>query len=239
KNRPMEYTLITQIGFIALSILCLGLVYVGLGKAAEKEGEVFRQKIQTRFLMGSLAWLAILSLLSLSGFLYNFELPPPFLIVLIVPLVTLVLILRSAAFQRVLAHIPASWLVYLQAFRIVVEGLLWLLFLDNVIPVQMSFEGRNLDVLVGLTAPFAAFLFFRSGNIQKRAGIIWNIFGLILLANIVITALLSTPTPLRVFMNEPANTIVVLFPYVFLPGILVPLAYYLHILSLRQLLKSA
>jgi hypothetical protein len=42
------------------------------------------------------------------------------------------------------------------------------------------------------------------------------------------------PTPFRVFMNEPSNTIVAKFPIVWLPALLVPLAYGLHFLSLRQ-----
>ena len=235
---PMKFTLITQAGFILLSIVCMGLVYWALGKAAAPEGDAFRKKVQGRFLIGILAWMGMLSLLSLSGFLNNFELPPPFIIVLIVPLIAIVLIVRSKAFQILLTHVPDAWLVWIQSFRIVVEIFLWLLFLDNVIPIQMSFEGRNLDVLVGLTAPIAALLFFRQGNIRKMAAILWNVFGLLLLANIVITALLSTPLPFRVFMNEPANTIIVLFPYVFLPGILVPLAYYMHVFSLRKLLRS-
>ena len=37
-------------------------------------------------------------------------------------------------------------------------------------------------------------------------------------------------------MNEPANDIVTYFPMAWLPGLLVPLAYYLHFMSLRQVL---
>jgi hypothetical protein len=38
-------------------------------------------------------------------------------------------------------------------------------------------------------------------------------------------------------MNEPANTLVAQFPFILLPGVLVPLAYTLHIFSLRQLMS--
>jgi hypothetical protein len=44
------------------------------------------------------------------------------------------------------------------------------------------------------------------------------------------------PTPFRYFQNEPANTLVAKFPFILLPGILVPIAYSMHIFSLRQLL---
>ena len=46
------------------------------------------------------------------------------------------------------------------------------------------------------------------------------------------------PTPFRVFMKEPANTVVMKFPFILLPTFLVPLAYGLHFLSLRQLLMK-
>jgi hypothetical protein len=66
--------------------------------------------------------------------------------------------------------------------------------------------------------------------------IIYNFVSLALLVNIVATAILSTPYPFRVFMNEPANTIVAYFPFVLLPSFLVPIAYFMHFISLRQLL---
>jgi hypothetical protein len=49
---------------------------------------------------------------------------------------------------------------------------------------------------------------------------------------------LSMPTSLRYFMNEPSNTIVAQFPFILLPGVLVPIAYTMHIFSLRQLLSK-
>ena len=63
---------------------------------------------------------------------------------------------------------------------------------------------------------------------------------LLLLLNILAIAALSMPTPLRQFMNEPANTIIGEFSFIYLPGVLVVIAYSLHIFSLRQLheLKS-
>ena len=127
-------------------------------------------------------------------------------------------------------NIPAKSLVSLQIFRVFVEILLWMSFLQNLLPVQMTFEGRNFDVLSGLTAPFAAY--FLANN---RIGlVVWNILSLALLANILAVAVLSMPTPFRYFINEPSNTIVTTFPFIWLPGLLVPLAYGLSFLSIRQ-----
>jgi hypothetical protein len=133
------------------------------------------------------------------------------------------------------AHLNLKVITQLQVFRVLVEIVLWLLFLQNQLPVQMTFEGRNFDILAGITAVIAANYFINN----KRWMIAWNIFGLLLLLNIVVIALLSMPTPFRVFHNEPSNIIVTHFPYVFLPTFLVPLAYLLHFISLKKLLLKS
>ena len=63
----------------------------------------------------------------------------------------------------------------------------------------------------------------------------WNIFGLVLLANIVTIAILSMPTEFRIFMNEPANIFVAHIPYVWLPTVLVQTALLGHLLLFRWL----
>jgi len=182
-----------------------------------------------------LSWITLLTILSLSGFFADFSaLPPRVGLALILPLPIVLYIALSPAGARLLQNTPPHWLVYLQTFRIGVELVLWLSFWKGLIPVQMSFEGRNFDVLSGLLAlPVGYYC------LVKKKGPRWilplyNIAGLLLLLNIIIIAVLSMPTPLRYFHNEPANTAVGHFPFIFLPTLLVPLAYTLHIFSLRQ-----
>ena len=57
--------------------------------------------------------------------------------------------------------------------------------------------------------------------------------GLALLLNVVVISVLSMPTPLRRFHNEPANTFVTHFPYVWLPLYLVQVAWMSHLLIFR------
>ncbi len=59
-----------------------------------------------------------------------------------------------------------------------------------------------------------------------------------MLINTVITGLLSTPTPLRVFMNEPANAEIAGFPFCRLPALALPFVLALHVLSIRKALAS-
>ena len=211
-------------GFILLTLVCLIAVVWVIRKAG---GNPF----STLFVIG--LWLAGISIAAVQGFFANFNtVPPRMFIVLVIPIIGLIFLWRNRKFIQLLENIPLSWPIWIQSFRVVVEIFLWQLFVIHLLPEQMTFEGSNWDILVGITAPFFAY-FFRN---NPRILLGWNIAGLALLTNIVITAILSMPTPFRVFMNEPSNTIVAHFPIIWLPAFLVPLAYYMHFISIKQIL---
>jgi uncharacterized membrane protein len=106
------------------------------------------------------------------------------------------------------------------------------------LPVQMTFEGKNFDVITGILALPVGYILLRKKSYATKLAIAFNVIGILLLLNILVIAVLSMPTPLRYFMNEPSNSIVAQFPFILLPAILVPVAYTLHIFSLRQLLTG-
>lgn len=68
---------------------------------------------------------------------------------------------------------------------------------------------------------------------------LWNWMGLALLVNIVVISNLSAPTPLRVFMNEPANEWIARAPFVWLPTVMVLTAFLGHIVVFRRLRMDA
>jgi hypothetical protein len=228
--------LTTQIGFVAITVLFYFLLYQEFKIALPKTS--FTPDKQKRFLNTYvfilLGWAIVVSILSLSGVAGNFEIFP-FNIgpLLIIPFAGILLFTFSRSLKEVLPHIQPERIIRLQFFRVPVEILLWLLFIQNLLPIQMTFEGRNFDVLSGLSAPVIAFLVARN-KMSKAAVIVWNLVCLGLLINIVSVAVLSMPTPFRYFMNEPANTIVAEFPISWLPTFLVPLAYMLSFISIRQ-----
>ena len=108
--------------------------------------------------------------------------------------------------------------------------------MENIIPRQMTFEGRNFDFLTGLTGLIVGVLVYRKIISSPRFIIGWNVLGLALLINIVSVAILSAPFPFRMFMNDPANTVIAYFPFIWLPGFVVPVAYCMHVLSIEQAL---
>lgn len=189
--------------------------------------------------LGFLCWMSFLALLALSGFFKEWNiLPPRILVAVLPPLVLTLILVSSKRFGRLLKFIPPAWLVYIQSFRIVMEVFLWMGYKAGFVPFQMTFEGLNFDILAGLTALLAAPVFFGNGRFRSFEAIIWNISGITLLINIVIISALSTPSPFRVFMNEPANTMIADFPFIFILGIIVPFALAMHFFSIKQLIAA-
>jgi hypothetical protein len=229
---------IPSILILLLTLACVVLLITGFHKALRNTGCWPDRALTASILLSSLiaVWMMLVGILAESGFFSKFAgLPPRLLFALIVPGIALMLIWRTQTFKAVLEHTPVAWLIYLQTFRIAVELLLWNGYRGGALPVEMTLVGRNFDILAGLTAPVVGLIWQRTHN--QILGIVWNFVGLALLLNIVVIAILSMPTPLRVFTDGPPNVLLSQFPFIYLPAILVPLAYTAHILSLRQLLR--
>jgi len=228
---------ITAFGFVLLTALFYGLVLRHLRASLAKIGwtEEKRKNIRTGAFIAIMIWSILVAVVALTGLAGKFEWFPfniaPFLFI---PLAGILWITFSAGTKEILKHVPMRALTSLQVFRVFVEILLWMLFIQNLLPEQMTFEGRNFDILAGITAPLVAYFFLEN----KKVMIVWNLLSLALLINIITVAILSMPSPFRVFFNEPTNTIITTFPFIFLPTFLVPLAYGLHFLSLRKLIMK-
>jgi hypothetical protein len=76
-----------------------------------------------------------------------------------------------------------------------------------------------------------------TGRRSRGLVLAWNVLGVLLLANIIAVALLSAPTPFRVFMNEPANTFITHVPWIWLPAVMVLAAVMGHALVFRWLVR--
>jgi hypothetical protein len=160
--------LIASVLFLILTIALFGLIMFGLWYALQhmtwKAGR--KNKIMLGTITGFVLWFVFTGFLTANGFFLKFQaMPPRFAILILPPLVFIIILSFSSSFSQLLHAIPPAWLIYIQSFRVVVEAVLWLVFLDHIIPVQMTFEGRNFDILTGLTAPIVAYFCF-----QKKYG---------------------------------------------------------------------
>jgi len=129
-------------------------------------------------------------------------------------------------------------LTLLHSIRIAIEMVLFWLFLNKVMPQLMTFEGRNFDLTSGITAPLIYYFGFVKGKIGAKAMLAWNFICLAILLFTVSNAILSAPTPLQQFAFEQPTTAVFYFPFVWLPGIVVPLVIFSHLISIRLLIKE-
>lgn len=186
-----------------------------------------------------LGWLTFTLIIGVSGFLADYTSTPPKILFVALPPFLLALALPfSKKFNALIAPLDNFWFIYPQSFRILMEFILWLLYRYKVIPVQMTFEGRNYDIIIGLTAPIIVYYCFNRKIWPPKIALVWNIAGLILLGQAVTLAILSMPYSFRVYMNEPANTIAFHFPFIWLPAFVVPFAFFLHLISIKRLLAN-
>jgi len=62
--------------------------------------------------------------------------------------------------------LPLKNLTYLNVVRIPVEIVLFWLFLNQAVPELMTFEGRNFDIIAGITAPIVAYFGLTKSKIE-------------------------------------------------------------------------
>lgn len=228
----------TLLPAILISLCCIlaiaSLVFV-LRSALARSSLRGQPRILRTVLVLLGGWMLLLGVLASRGVFADFsKLPPRPGIAMLLPLPVVLWVVFSGSGKELLRNIPPQWILYFQSFRIVVELMLWASVLNGLLPVQVSFEGRNFDILSGLFAIPVGYYCFVKKSWPSWVVLLYNIAGLLLLVNAVAIAVLSMPTPLRMFHNEPAVTLIVHFPFIYLPAFLVPLAYTLHIFSLRQ-----
>ncbi len=185
-------------------------------------------------MVGVSLWMAITWFAAASGLLEFGPLPPPIMFVLLPMFVGAVVLARSSIGRRVAAGVPLAALVGIQGFRLPLELIMHRAYSEGVMPGQMSYSGLNYDILTGISALVVTSLLLL-GRMPTWGVKIWNWGGSILLLNIIVIAVLSTPTPLRVFRQEPANVWIVDTPFVWLPTLFVGYAILGHLLVFRRL----
>ena len=184
-------------------------------------------------------WLIFQAALASSGFYLSVEAFPPRLpFFAVIPALILIILLFIFARKDFISRVSLKTLTLLHVIRVPVEIVLLWLFQSGQVPQLMTFEDRNFDILSGLTAPIIAWLAFRNGKTNRPLLIVWNIFALLLLINIVTNAVLSIPSPFQQLAFEQPNRAVLYFPFVWLPAVVVPIVLFSHLASFRQLFSS-
>jgi len=133
---------------------------------------------------------------------------------------------------RWLSLMPLPALVAFQGFRLPLELVLHSWVAQGVIPATMTWSGRNWDIISGVLALVAAPFCRRS--------IVWgwiaNVVGLVLLANVVRVAVLSSPVSFG-WPVTPKLELIYHLPYALIIAVCVGGALIGHIALTRALLR--
>lgn len=191
------------------------------------------------FLFIAIGWTILQSILGFSGIYQDTQTMPPRLMLFgIFP--TLVFIATTFLTEKgrtFIDNINLQTLTYFHSIRIPVEIVLALLFHQGVVSVYMTFEGTNFDLFSGITAPIVGYLAFRTSKENKRLLLWWNIICLLLLLNVVITAVFAFPSPFQKLAFDQPNIAVLHFPFNLLPTVVVPTVLFGHLAAIRRLTK--
>lgn len=183
-----------------------------------------------------LAWTVIQMGLTLSGFYTQTStMPPRFMLLLAPAVVGMTGLFISPDGRRYMDRLDPATLTLLHTVRIPVELVLFWLAGAGTIPELMTFEGKNFDILAGLSAPFVYYYGYLRKKWPRLLLVFWNILSLALLLNIVIHATLAAPSPFQAFAFDQPNMAILHFPFSWLPSVVVPIVIFAHLATLRQL----
>jgi hypothetical protein len=219
-NLPMYVNIV----FILTTLLTVFLFYKAGGKS------------KTSLVILAL-WLLLQAALSYTGFyMITNSFPPRFALMALPAIIFIIGLFISAKGRVYIDNLNTKTLTLLHIVRIPVELCLYWLFLHKSIPQLMTFEGRNFDIIAGLTAPFIFYFGYVNNKLSKTVILLWNFICLGLLLNIVVNAVLSAPSNFQQFAFEQPNTAILSFPFVWLPCCVVPLVLVAHLVCIRKIL---
>jgi hypothetical protein len=218
-----------------VSTLFLGFVLTIIMLIAMGIVRYLPQSYKMPALVGLAVWIIYGGTLGYAGVIANSTALPPGMFYMLVPIIMLVMFMaRSRIGETVALSVPLWLLMGMESFRLVVEIFLHQLWLDGQLPKMLTYQGANFDILIGISAPIVAWL-LASRKISDRMALVWNVIGIAMLANVAVRAVLSTQGPLHLILTEVPNAAIGTFPYTFIPGLMVPLALMMHVLSIRAL----
>jgi hypothetical protein len=224
-----------HIGFIITTLVAVGtvrlLIHTSSKPIAARTG---------RGVMAVIAiWLTLQATLSLQGMYISYpeSIPPKIILFGVLPALTaIILIFNTKKGKLFIDRLSMQMLSYIHLIRIPVELVLYVLFINGAVPQLMTFEGRNFDILAGITGPIVGYFGIRHSKMGKTSLLTWNIIGLGLLLNIVFNAILSAPSPFQQFAFDQPNLAILIFPYSWLPTFIVPLVLFAHLAAIRKII---
>jgi hypothetical protein len=225
---------------LGVTLLATVAVLAGVNRVAARARWSDRDRLTaTRAAVLALAtWFVAAVVLSAIGFYTTTDVQVPRLPLALLPAVFGgVFLARSKTLARLLEAAPQSWLVGVQAYRVVGVSFL-VLWVSGYLPAVFALPAGLGDVTVGLLAVIVS----RVAS-QRRAAPAWlvgawNVLGLVDFTAAFATGFLSVPTPVHPVAPDHSSVLITMFPLALIPTYLVPLSILLHVASLTKLARE-
>jgi hypothetical protein len=229
-----------KLGYLGLACALAGtLIFFVLKVIRSKQSNPAIAKYG-KILIGLLfLWHIYVYAMAQTGILQNFSFPPNFAIFTIFPLFifTGVFIYKNWA-KSWLISIPPHWLVFVQAFRIIVETLFVFTVSAKILHPNVTIEGYNFDMIFAFTAPIMGILLLKNFKKYRKLALYWNYLGLAVLASVVSLFQIMIYNPALIDGNNiPLSPSMTTYPFILVAGFLMPTAVFIHFLSIAQLNK--
>ena len=233
---PYRWSDPVVVAFVAIPVaLAVTLVWATL-KAWRRSGasESASRRATVIVAADAAAWMVLTWAAAMSGILQQWDLrPPPFLFVIVGTILISLILGFGGVGTRIARYMPLWAIVAIQSFRLPLELAMHALFERGIMPIQMTYTGRNFDIVTGATAILVTIL-VKTGYGGRRLVMLWNVLGLALLVNVVSVAIASMPL-FRAFGDDQVVTFVTYPPFVWLPAVMVLAALAGHLVIFRAL----
>lgn len=218
--------------FIAIVIVVLAFLFYAITAARPGRKSITPSLVITLIV----AWIFLISVQTFNGYFTNLSGFPrlPMFVLLSMSIVVMAFVWPRA--RAIVMEMPITTLHYLHIIRVPLSMVLWWLAVSNAIPMDMTFEGSNLDIISGISAPFAAVFMVGARSKSRIGAVIWNLLALGLLINAAVLSISYLPYFYTPNGGEMGNLGVFYFPYVLLPTFVLPSIVFSHIASLFQLI---
>jgi hypothetical protein len=133
---------------------------------------------------------------------------------------------------------PLPALIAVHAIRLL--GVMFLvLYAKGRLPAPFAPSAGWGDVFIGATALPLAWAVTRFGARVRPLVFLWSAVGVADLVAAVTLGALSAPGPLQVFVGPPDSSPMTSLPWLIIPGFLVPILFFIHIVIFTRLLARS
>src|ERR1700734_2339975 len=134
---------------------------------------------------------------------------------------------------------PLPALVAVNAIRILPGWLFVLLYAAGKLPAPFAPSAGWGDIFAGVAALPLAWSIIRFDRRVAPLVFAWSVIGIADLVNAIALGALSAPSPLQIFVGPPDSSAMTALPWLLVPGFLVPILLFIHIVIVYRLLAQS